>query len=225
MGYVHKPKLKRSFYERDTLMVARELLGKRLVHRSEEGLTVGEIVETEAYIGPYDKASHAYKNKRTLRTEIQYGEKGYAYIYMVHRQVMFDITTGPIVGQPEVVLIRALRPIYGIELMMRRRRIAHKGSENRKVLINLCNGPGKLTQAMGIKMVHRGIDVCGGEIFIEEGRQISLKDVAVTPRINIEYAGEAKKYPWRFCVYDCPYVSKPVFRKRMNKSSNFSMKF
>jgi DNA-3-methyladenine glycosylase len=218
MNYRHKPKLERSFYSRDTLLVARELLGKRLVHHSKEGLTVGEIVETEAYIGPHDKASHAYKNKRTPKTEVQYGPKGHAYIYMVHGQVMFDVTTGPAIGCPEVVLIRALRPIYGIDLMIKRRGITYGGGENRRVLINLCNGPGKLTQAMGIKMAHHGIDLCGNEIYIEEGRQINPLDIAVTPRVNIDYAEEAKQYPWRFCIYDCPYVSRSVFRAK-NKES------
>ena len=190
--YEHKPKLKRSFYSRDTLSVARELLGKRFVHESEEGLTVGEIVETEAYIGPYDRASHAYLGRRTLRVKVQYGPAGYAYIYVVHGKYCFDITTGPI-GKPEVVLIRALRPIYGIELMAKRRGIKLNKPFEESELRNLCNGPGKLCEAMGIDKRHYGIDICGDVLYIEDPK-VKVGEIAVTPRIGIDYAGEAKNY-------------------------------
>jgi len=212
--YVPKPKLKRSFYSRDTLTVARELIGKRLVHRSEGGLTVGEIVETEAYIGPSDPASHAYQGRRTARTEAQFGPAGYAYIYLVYgMNYRFDITTGPL-GRPEVVLIRALRPLYGIETMAKRRGITPNLTSQsvERQIRNLCNGPSKLCQAMGITKELYGIDVCGDILYIEKGdRQTRPSDIAVTPRIGIDYAGKAKNYPWRFCLYDCIYVSRPVF--------------
>ena len=211
--YAPKPKLKRSFYSRDTLTVARELIGKRLVHRSEGGLTVGEIVETEAYIGPFDPASHAYQGRRTARTEVQFGPAGHAYIYSVFgTNYCFDITTGPL-GRPEVVLIRALRPLYGIEIMAKRRGIMLDTTSRsvERPIRNLCNGPGKLCQAMGITKELYGIDVCGDILYLEEGdRKIRPSDIAVTPRVGIDYAGEAKNYPWRFCLSDCIYVSRPV---------------
>lgn len=209
--YKHKPKLNRGFYGRDILTVARELLGKRLVHKSKEGLTVGEIVETEAYIGPHDRASHAYQGKRTPRLEVQYGPAGHAYIYMIHGKYCFDITTGP-VGSPEVVLIRALRPLHGIKLMAKRRGISLTKPFKEKELRNLCNGVGKLCEAMGIDKKHHGIDLCGDILFLEEGSEIKPNEIAQTPRIGIDYAGEAKNYPWRFCIINNIYVSKPVFK-------------
>lgn len=209
--YTSKPKLKRSFYNRDTLVIAREILGKRLVHRSKDGLTVGEIVEVEAYIGPSDPASHAYQGRRTLRTEVQFGPTGHAYIYLNYgKNYCFDITTGPI-GRPEVVLVRALRPIYGIELMAKRRGINLKKPLTQKGLRNLCNGPGKLCQAMGIDKGHHGIDICDDVLYLEEGTKIKPEDIATTPRIGIDYAGEGTQYLWRFCLYNCLYVSKRVF--------------
>lgn len=213
--YISKPKLRRSFYCQDTLTVARELIGKRLAHRSLDGLTLGEIVETEAYVGPSDPASHAYQGRRTARTEVQFGPKGHAYIYLVHgKNYCFNITTGRI-GCPEVVLIRALRPLYGIELMAKRRgiRLDMSSYSAEEKLRNLCNGPGKLCQAMGITKEFHGIDVCGDILCLEKGdRQILPNDVAITPRIGIDYAGEAKYYPWRHCQYDCIFVSRPIFR-------------
>lgn len=213
--YIPKTKLKRFFYSRDTLTVVRELIGKRLVHRSIDGLTVGEIVETEAYIGPSDPASHAYQGRRTARTEVQFGPAGHAYIYLVHgKNYCFDITSGQI-GCPEVVLIRALRPLYGIKLMAKRRGIkldmtSYSAEEK---LRNLCNGPGKLCQAMKITGELHGVDVCGDILYLEKGdRQIFPNDIAITPRIGIDYAGEGKNYPWRFCLYNCVYVSRTVFR-------------
>jgi DNA-3-methyladenine glycosylase len=224
--YIPRPRLKRPFYSRDTLTVARELIGKRLVHRSREGLTVGEIVETEAYIGPSDPASHAYQGRRTARTEVQFGPPGHAYIYLVHGMYhCFDITTGPL-GRPEVVLIRSLRPLHGIKLMARRRGIEldiTSCSVERK-LRNLCNGPGKLCQAMGISKELHGIDICGNILYVEKGdRRVRSHEIAVTPRIGIEYAGEAKNYPWRFCLYDCVYVSKPVFRRNTERQTGSSL--
>ena len=113
-------KLAREFYERDTLIVAKKLLGKYLVRDSPEGKAIGVIVETEAYIGPHDRASHAYNGRRTVRTQIQFGPGGYAYIYQIHgKHFCFCVVTQKL-GMPEVVLIRALRPIYGIGLMMKR---------------------------------------------------------------------------------------------------------
>jgi DNA-3-methyladenine glycosylase len=110
--------LKRVFYERDILTVAKDLLGKEVVHKTTQGSIVGKIVETEAYLGPEDKASHAYRNLRTKRTETQFGPKGHAYIYLIYGMYYcFNTTAGEIPGKPEAILFRALEPIEGIELM------------------------------------------------------------------------------------------------------------
>ncbi|MFZ5944974.1 MAG: DNA-3-methyladenine glycosylase [Bacillota bacterium] len=192
-------KLKRDFYTRDTLTVARELLGKYLIHKSTEGKTIGKIVEVEAYIGPNDAASHAFESLKSKRTEIQFGIGGYAYIYFIYGMYYcFNVVTN-IEERPEVVLVRAIEPIEGIELMKMRRKTTK--------ILNLCNGPGKLTIAMGISKEHYGIDLCGDTIYLEEGEKIQQKDILETVRINIDYAGEAKHYPWRYIIKNNRFVS------------------
>ena len=201
-------KLKRDFYERDTLTVAKELLGKYLVHNSTEGTTIGKIVETEAYIGPYDPGSHAYKGLRSKRTEVQFGPGGYAYIYQIYGNYFcFNVVTQKI-GMPEVVLIRAVEPIEGIELMAKRRKVSEITMKN---LINLTNGPSKLCTAMGIDKSLYGVDLCGGKLFIASSNPKADFEIVSTPRINIDYAGEAKNYPWRFLIKSNKFVSKPRY--------------
>lgn len=135
-------KIKRDFYNRDALTVAEEILGKTLVHITDEGVTKGRIVEVEAYMGAKDKAAHSYGNLCSERTRIQYGEGGYAYIYLIYGMYFCMNIVTNLPDTPEVLLIRALEPLEGIPLMKSRR-----GKENVRLL---CNGPGKLTQAMGI---------------------------------------------------------------------------
>jgi len=198
-------KLKRDFYERDTLTVAKELLGKYLVHNSTEGTTIGKIVETEAYIGPSDPGSHAYKGLRSKRTEVQFGPGGYAYIYQIYGNYFcFNVVTQKI-GMPEVVLIRAVEPIKGIELMAKRRKVSEITMKN---LINLTNGPSKLCTAMGIDKSLYGVDLCGGKLFIASSNPKADFEIVSTPRINIDYAGEAKNYLWRFLIKNNKFVSK-----------------
>lgn len=193
-------KLQRSFYERDTLMVAREILGKQLVHHTEEGKTIGRIVEVEAYIGPDDAAAHSYKGLRSSRTEVMFGPGGHAYVYLIYgMHNCFNIVTN-IEGKPEAVLIRALEPIDGIELMKKRR--------NTGKLKNLCSGPGKLCRAMGITRENNAEDLLGDKLYLLEGDSLSDKDIEATPRINIDYSGEAKDYPWRFIIKGNMFVSK-----------------
>ena len=135
-------KLNRSFYTCGVLEASEKLLGKILVHRTKEGITKGRIVELEAYNGAIDKAAHSYPNRCTERTKIQFGEGGYAYIYFIYGMYYcMNIVTGRS-NEPESVLLRALEPVEGIELMKKRR-----GTDK---LRNLCNGPGKLCQAMGL---------------------------------------------------------------------------
>ncbi|HEY5562294.1 MAG TPA: DNA-3-methyladenine glycosylase [Clostridiaceae bacterium] len=193
-------KLNREFYLRDTLTVSKDLLGKILVCKSEDGVTKGRIVEAEAYIGPGDAASHAYKNLNSSRTAIQFGEGGYAYIYLIYGMYnCMNIVTSTY-GRPESVLIRALEPIESIDIMEKRR-----GTNKLK---NLCSGPGKLCQAMGISKSQYGIDLCGDSLYLEYDSLCKEPfQISTSKRINIAYAGEAKDYEWRFCVKDSIYLS------------------
>ena len=187
----------RSFFERDTLTVAKDLIGKCLVTVSPAGTASGIIVETEAYLGAIDDAAHSYKGK-TERVAVQYGEKGLCYVYLIYGMYCcFNITTGP-KGVPEVVLIRALEPADGIELMERRR--------NTDKVLNLCSGPGKLCQAMGIDRQLNGADLCGRRIYLED-RGIKY-NIEASKRINIDYATMCRDKLWRFTAAGSKYISR-----------------
>ena len=192
-------KLEREFYLRDACTAAYELVGKILVHESHEGITSGIIVETEAYKGPEDKAAHSCNNRRTARTEIMFHEGGLSYVYMLYGiHCCFNITAN-IYGKPEAVLIRALEPLEGVDLMKLRRR-----TESVK---NLCSGPGKLCCAMGITRKLYGADLCGNELYVlDDGRP--APSVIASPRINIDYAEEYKDVLWRYCAEGSRYVSR-----------------
>lgn len=187
-------KLTREFYIRDSNSVARDLIGKILVH----GDTSGIIVETEAYKAE-DKASHTYNNKRTSRTEIQFHEGGYAYIYMIYGMYYCFNVTANSPNKPEAVLIRALEPLNGIETMKLRRK-----TDN---IINLCNGPGKLCQALNITKENYGEDLCGDNIYISDCKIKNVK-IKTSPRINIDYAEEYKNFLWRYYIDGNKFVSK-----------------
>lgn len=194
-------KLGRKFYERDGITVAKELIGKVLVHETKDGTVKGRIVETEAYMGEHDAAAHSYKRRSPGgRTNIQYGEGGHAYIYLIYGMYCcFNVVAN---GRdiPECVLIRALEPIEGIDQMEKRR-----GTDKRK---NLCSGPGKLCQAMAIDRTCYGEDLCGDVLYIEEWEDaFSQPVIEASPRINIDYAKEAAEYPWRFTEKDNGYLS------------------
>jgi len=198
--------LKREFYEKDTLAVAREILGKFLVHETKEGITIGKIVETEAYMGPEDKASHSFNGRRTKRTEVQFGPKGHSYVYQIYgMHFCFNMTSGTVFGKPEVVLVRALEPIEGIEIMIKRRDIEDQTE-------NLANGPGKLCAAMGISKEQNGIDLCGSPLHVEKGERIGENNICQTKRINVDYAGKWKEEPWRFYVKNNDFVSVKTFQ-------------
>ena len=183
-------KLPREFYLRDGLTVARELIGKKLVTVLPEGVTSGIIVETEAYMGALDAAAHSYHGK-TERTKIFFGAGGFVYVYLIYGMHICTNVVANAEDVPEAVLIRALRPVDGVELMKLRR--------GKKNLRGLCSGPGKLSQALGITKDFYGEDLCGEKIFIEPAENLS---VTSTKRINIDYAGEAADYPWRFVATD-----------------------
>lgn len=196
-------KLPREFYTRsDVLTVARQLLGHVLVVPAPDGTRVsGVIVETEAYRGPEDRASHAYGGRRTRRTETMYGVGGTAYVYFVYGMYhQFNVVTN-VPESPHAVLVRALEPADGIELMRRRR----PGQPD----ANLTNGPGKLCIALGIDRRLDGADLTGDRLWIEEGgRRVPRSAIASGPRIGIEYAGEWASKPWRFWLRDNPSVSR-----------------
>ncbi len=199
-------RLAREFFQVDALKLARRLIGCMLVHDSPEGTTAGIIVETEAYRGPLDRAAHSYRRRRTPRNEAMYGPAGHAYIYLIYgMHECFNVVCGEI-GHPEAVLVRALEPTRGLALMAQRRGldVKQRGFERK-----LCSGPGKLTQAMGInRKLHYGIDLCGDLLYIESGVRFADHEVATTPRINVDYAGEWALLPWRFIVKDSTYLSR-----------------
>lgn len=197
--------LKRSFYERSTLTVAKDLLGKLFVHETPLGMTAGKIVETEAYMGPEDKASHAFGNLRTKRTEAQFGPKGHAYIYFVYgMHYCFNVTSGIIPGKPDAILVRALEPVLGVDIMIKRRDISDRNTTN------LTNGPGKLCKAMGMSTKQNGADLCAPPLHIDGGQRIRKIEIVQTTRIHVDYAGEWKYAPWRFFVKNNLYVSRPT---------------
>ncbi len=201
-----KSRLRRRFFLQPTLKVSRDLLGKYLVHEYKGQKLAGMIVETEAYIGRRDKAAHSFGGRRTARNEVEYGVGGHVYIYMVygiHYQLNF-VTAGK--DQPECVLIRALMPTDGIEVMKKLRKTSK--------LHNLASGPGKLCQARHLDKSLYGHDLCapGAKFYLEDrGTRIPAGRVKKGPRVGIDYAGPYwAKVHWRFYVKDSPFVSKPA---------------
>ena len=192
---IMKKKLNRKFYNRPTLKVARELLGKYLVVKKEGTYVSGKIVETEAYIGPDDPASHAYRGM-TRRNKVMFGDPGYAYVYLtygMHHCLNF-VTERK--GFPAAVLIRALEPSEGIEIMRKRRKIED--------LKNLTNGPAKVCQALGIDRTLNGADLCSDVIYVED-RENEPAKIVFTSRIGIK---EGKDKKWRFYIENNEFVSK-----------------
>ena len=195
-------KLPREFYTRpNVLTVARDLLGKLLVVPTRDGMRIsGLIVETEAYRGPQDRASHAYGGRRTNRTETMYGLGGTAYVYFVYGMYnQFNVVTN-VQGIPHAVLVRALEPVEGIEIMRQRR---HGLSDH-----NLTNGPGKLCIALGIDRSLDRADLTGDTVWLEQGRPVARSKIVSGPRIGIDYAEEWIDKPWRFWIRDNPFVSR-----------------
>jgi len=192
-------KLSKEFYLQDSLALSEQLLGKILVHETAEGVTKGRIVETEAYMGAIDAASHAYKNKRTERTSVMYLEGGVAYVYLIYGMYNCMNVVANEAEVPQACLIRALEPLEGIELMKQRRKMDK--------LKNLCNGPGKLCMAMGINKSQHGQSLITSSLYLEEDENQPAFEIVTSKRINIDYAGEAKDYPWRFLIKDSPYIS------------------
>ncbi len=193
-------KLTREFYARPVLLVARECIGKVLVHRTAEGIAAGRIVEAEAYRGPLDLAAHSARGL-TKRTTAMYGPPGHAYVYLLYgiSWAMNIVTTAD--GVPHAVLIRAIEPLVGIDLMARRRR---KPPDSRE----LTNGPGKLTNALAITGADYGRDLCGERLYLEIS-EVPVGRIRTSPRINVEYAGSWASKRWRFYERGNRYVSVP----------------
>jgi len=193
-------KLKRSFYNRDTIIVAKELLGKTLVHITKEGLLSGIITETEAYIGPWDRAAHTYGGKMTKRTEPVFGPPGYAYIYFIYGlYYCLNVVTRE-AGIPECVLIRGLKPQEGIDEISQNRFgiVYDKLSSLQKR--NLCDGPSKLCMALDIGKDDNKKDLMGDTLFITDENMPEQIKIEEGKRIGIDYAKEARDYLWRFSI-------------------------
>lgn len=193
----HNVPLPQEFYEQPTLDLAKALLGCLLVKETEQGIAAGYIVETEAYIGPIDRAAHSYNNRRTGRTEVMFHRSGLAYTYLMHTHCLFNVVSGG-EEKPEAVLVRAIEPQDGIELMKNRR-----GLDDLK---SLTNGPGKLTKSLGITMEDYGSSLTLPPLYITNG--FCPESISVGKRIGIDNAGEAKDYPWRFWITDNKFVSR-----------------
>lgn len=199
-------KLETGFYRRtDVLRIAQELLGKVLVTNWKGRVTSGRIVECEAYAGVIDRASHASGGRRTARNEIMYGEGGYAYVYLcygIHH--LFNVVTNS-TDIPHAILIRGLEPMEGIKTMLRR---THK----KKLDHTLTRGPGNVSKALGISTKHSGLSLTGDKIFIvDDGLKYTRKELGLSPRIGVDYAGPDALLPYRFYVRGNRYVSgRPV---------------
>ncbi len=195
-------RLKPGFYCRENVtLIAKELIGKILVTNFDKIFTAGRIVETEAYNGIIDRASHAYGGRRTARTEIMFTPGGTAYVYLcygIHH--LFNVVTNK-ANTPHAVLIRAVEPIAGIEYMLLR-------TGKPVADYTLTKGPGNVSKALGIKTRHTGINLNSDEIFIIDDKyKLRSENILATQRIGVNYAGEDALLPYRFIIKDNRYVS------------------
>ncbi len=196
---------KRFYHDPDTISLARRLLGCELVHETAEGITSGIIVETEAYLTD-DPACHAYK-RRTARVEAMYGEPGTAYVYQIYGMYYCFNVVSNVSGVGEAVLIRALEPVSGLDLMEFRRGNSRFSSSRKFKEKELCSGPGKLVQAMGIRKNQTFHDLTEGPLYIREGADRSF-EVKTSTRIGIA-EGKGHNLPYRFYIRGSKFISKP----------------
>jgi DNA-3-methyladenine glycosylase len=191
------------FTRPDPVQVAKDLLGKYLVTRFDGQVSAGKIVETEAYRAPDDRASHAFGNRRTARTEVMFAEGGHAYVYLcygIHH--LFNVVTGP-AGMAHAVLVRAVEPIDNVELMLARRVMV-------KLQPRLTAGPGALTQALGILIAHSGQSLLdpNGQLWLEDRGELVLEEnIIASPRVGVAYAKECAAWPWRFRIKGSAWTS------------------
>lgn len=193
------PVLPRNFYARNTIEVARDLLGQVLVREMPAGRLSVRIVETEAYVGPHDKACHASRGM-TERNRVMFGEPGHAYVYFIYGMYYCLNLVTESEGYPAAVLIRAGEPLEGVDAMWNLRKKA-------KTIKDLTSGPGKLCMAMDIDRTLNGADVCKkGPLYLEEGEAENFETVC-GKRIGVDYAGEYRDKPWRFYIKGNTFVS------------------
>jgi DNA-3-methyladenine glycosylase len=195
-------KLSLDFYRRDdVLLIARELMGKLLVTKKDGVITSGRIVECEAYAGFPDKASHAFGGRRTKRNEVMYADGGLAYVYLcygIHH--LFNVVTHS-KDIPHAILIRSLEPVKGIKDMLIR--TDKNGLDN-----TLTKGPGNASKALGIHTNDTGTSLLGGTIYLmDDGFAYTKNEIAASPRIGVEYAGEVALLPYRYYIKGNPFVS------------------
>jgi DNA-3-methyladenine glycosylase len=195
-------KLNPSFYQRpNVILIAEELIGKILVTTFDGVRTSGRIVETEAYNGHIDKASHAFGGRRTKRTEIMYGAGGVAYVYLcygIHH--LFNVVTN-LNDIPHAVLVRGIEPIEGKEMMMLR-------MNRQKFDHTIGRGPGNVSKALGIFTTHTGVPLTGDSIFIaEDNFKVKKEEIGVSKRIGVDYAGDDAHLHYRFFLKGNPFVS------------------
>jgi len=196
--------LNRAFFEeRDTLTIAKELLGKYLVREYDGRIIVGQITEVEAYIGAIDKACHAYGGKKTKRTQTLYEKGGTCYVYLIYGMYCCMNVVTEKEGSAAAVLLRGVELLEGADLAAQLRYgkpLDELTSAQRK---NFTNGPGKLCRAMAVTKDDNGLDFCGGELFITDTWNGALTEpfsIEAGPRVGINYAEEAIDFPWRFCL-------------------------
>lgn len=191
--------LPRDFYGRDTLQVAKDLLGCVLAREWEGEILLGRIVETEAYIGRCDKACHAYDYKRTKRTETLFAPPGTAYLYLIYGMYTCLNFVTEAKDEPAAVLIRAIEPLEGAQTMARLRFGRQSGALTAYQRKNLLNGPGKVCKALALDRTLNGHDLLEPPLYVLP-RQGSVGKVCRGPRIGIDYAQEARDFPWRFWI-------------------------
>ncbi len=195
-------KLPAAFYHRSNVVgIGKELLGKLLITHFEGRYTAGRIAETEAYNGLADKASHSYGGRRTKRTEIMYADGGIAYVYLcygIHH--LFNVVTN-VKDTPHAILIRAIEPVAGIEIMLAR-------MKKNKLDNTVGRGPGNVSKALGIATIHTGLSLLANDIYIaDDGMVVKPSQIETTPRIGVDYAAEDALLPYRFYIKGSPYVS------------------
>jgi DNA-3-methyladenine glycosylase len=194
--------LPRSFYARPVLRVARDVIGKTLVHVTPRGILAGRIVEAEAYRGPQDRAAHTWGGRRTARTEAMFGPPGIAYVFFVYGMHWHLNLVTTREGAPHAVLLRAIEPIAGVQLMARQRGLGERD-------VNLSNGPGKLCQAFGVGREHYGVDLTRGDAKLFLSDEVSARGkLGRSARIGVDYAEDWAEKPWRFFEQENRWVSR-----------------
>lgn len=200
-------KLPASFYvDDDVVKLARQLIGKLLITDRDGGRCVGRIIETEAYRGPSDKASHAYGGRRTARTEVMYAPGGVAYVYLcygIHH--LFNVVTN-VKDVPHAILIRAIEALEGKDIMMQRLGVTKWND-------GIGAGPGKVTKALGIRVEDSGFSLISDQLFLADDGFVPM-DILATPRIGVDYAGEDALLPYRFVVPGHRGISAKSFTKK-----------